>query len=288
MKRFLYALLIVIYTASSCGKNGLYINVDNTVWEISANNQVGWPCFLDDEHVSVIQVNYENGYYQTLNGLFTVKGHRVDVSASGTSLYMVRTFSHLKNSSNRNYKCLSPEAPESLVGSVWAYLMDGDFHFYHFLGNDTYRKGVYKNIVHQEGLKYGWDFSTVPYTVSGSHFTSEDGNGYFYKNNFLRLDTVAIPFVCLQENKGGKSSLQGTVWTYQSNGYPGFILFTSDRDFVRILVSSSTVFGTLTGTYSVKGSSVEFQTEAAELCETCPIANGQFTYLEKTYSLVSF
>ena len=149
MKRFLYALLIVFLAATSCGKNGLYISVDNTAWEISTATQVGWPCFLDDQHVSVIQVNHQNGNYQTLNGTFSVKGHRVDVMADGTSLYMVRTFSHLKNSSNRNYKKLSPEAPESLDGSIWAHLKDGDFTFYYFQENGTYRptgKGIFSII----------------------------------------------------------------------------------------------------------------------------------------------
>ena len=72
MKRFVYTLLIVVFAVTSCGKNGLYINVDNTAWEISAGTQVGWPCFLDDQHVSVIQVNNANGYYQVLNGTFSV------------------------------------------------------------------------------------------------------------------------------------------------------------------------------------------------------------------------
>lgn len=286
MKRFVYKLLIVVFAVTSCGKNGLYINVNNTAWEISSNTQVGWPCFLDDQHVSVIQVNNANGYYQVLNGTFSVKGHRVDVTADGTSLYMVRTFSNLKNSSNKNYRKLSPEAPEALDGSVWACLKDNDFTFYYFQDNGTCRKGTYQNVSHREGFDDGWSFSNLPYTASGSHFSTADGEGYFYGNAFLRLDSVAVPFVSTPENKDGTSSLKGTVWTYNSgSAYPGFILFTSAKDFTRILVGSNVIFAVLTGTYEIKGDSVAFQTEAAELCETCPIEDGQFTYLKKTYSL---
>ena len=286
MKRFVYTLLIVLFAATSCGKNGLYISVDNTAWEISTATQVGWPCFVDDQHVSVIQVNHQNGYYQTLNGTFSVKGHRVDVSADGTSLYMVRTFSHLKNSSNKNYKKLSPEAPETLDGSIWAHLKDGNFTFYHFQANGTCRKGVYQNVTRREGFDYGWSFQNLPYTASGSHFSSADGNGYFYNNSFLQLGGSAIPFVSVPESNAGSSSLKGTVWTYATEtAYPGFIVFTSATEFTRILVGSNVIFAVLTGTYEVKGNSVAFQTEAAELCETCPIEDGQFTYLKKTYSL---
>ena len=88
------------------------------------------------------------------------------------------------------------------------------------------------------------------------------------------------------ESNAGSSSLKGTVWTYATEtAYPGFIVFTSATEFTRILVGSNVIFAVLTGTYEVKGNSVAFQTEAAELCETCPIEDGQFTYLKKTYSL---
>ena len=110
MKRLVYALLLVIF-AASCGKNGWYINVDNTAWEISTDTQTGWPCFLDDVNVSIIQKKKDNSHFSTLNGTFIVDGHRVDVLADGGSVRMTRTFSHLKNSNNRNYKSLSPLAP---------------------------------------------------------------------------------------------------------------------------------------------------------------------------------
>lgn len=292
MKRFFLALLLIVFAVSSCGKNGWYINVDNTAWEISTDTQVGWPCFLDDEHVSIVQVNQSSGYMQTLNGTFTVKGHRVDVTADGTSLYMIRTFSHLKNSSNKNYRSLSPEVPQELAGSVWAYMKDTDLHFFYFRENATYLSGVYSNVAHREGIDEGWKtFTTVPYELAGSQFSSvEAGKGSFFKS-FLRLDSAAVPLVSRPGSLDGSSSLEGTLWSYTPSTLPGdyvaILIFTSARDFTRIVVGSEVIFGTLTGTYEVKENSVSFTTEAAELCEDCPIEDGQFTYLKKTYSLLS-
>ena len=287
MKRLVYALLLVFF-AASCGKNGWYINVDNTAWEISTDTQVGWPCFLDDVNVSIIQKNKDNSHFSTLNGTFTVDGHRVDVSADGGSIRMIRTFSHLKNSSNRNYKSLSPLAPAPLGGSIWACMKDTDFIFYHFLDDGSCRKGVFKNAPHKEGIPYGWEISSPAYTVDGSHFSSADDKGSFFGNSFLKLETMAVPFVSAPGSTEGSSSLKGTLWNYRTNSYPGFILFTSATEFTRILVSSPTAFDVLTGTYRIKGNSVEFITEATELCRTCPISNGQFTYLEKSYSIMLF
>ena len=99
---------------------------------------------------------------------------------------------------------------------------------------------------------------------------------------------MAVPFVSAPGSTEGSSSLKGTLWNYRTNSYPGFILFTSATEFTRILVSSPTAFDVLTGTYRIKGNSVEFITEATELCRTCPISNGQFTYLEKSYSIMLF
>lgn len=287
MKRILYALLLPLLAAVSCGRNGLYISVDNTAWEITMDTQVGWPVFLDDEHVSLIQLNYDTHYYQTMNGTFQVDGHRVDVSADGSAVRMVRTFSHLKNSSNKNYRSIKPEEPGDIAGSVWAVLKSGDLQLTFFQGDGTCISGVYENVTHREGIHYGWSWTSARYAVNGNQLTAGTTSGTFYKG-FLRMPSVAVPRVSESTHPEGTSSLKGTVWKYNNAGsYPGFLIFTSATEFVRVLVQNATVFTTLEGTYRLKGNSLEFHTDSEELNRSCTIADGQFTYLEKTYSIVS-
>ena len=130
MKRFIISL-ITLFSVLSCGKNGtdgLYISVRNTCWQISTDTQVAWPCFIGSDIASVIQVNYEMGAYQIQNGTYSVDGHRVRIAAE-SSILMVRTFSNLKNSSNKNCSRLSPEAPSSLAGTLWVSMKGFDFSF---------------------------------------------------------------------------------------------------------------------------------------------------------------
>ena len=104
MKRFL-AAMFVLFSVLSCGKNGtdgVYISVRNTSWEIRADNQVAWPSFIGSDQAAIVMYTSEYNAFQILNGSYTVDGHRVSVAAEST-VTMVRTFSHLKNSSNKNY-----------------------------------------------------------------------------------------------------------------------------------------------------------------------------------------
>ena len=286
MKRFSLFISAVLLAVSSCGRNGLYISVDNTTWEYMKGNQKAWVSFLDDERVSLIAVNYETDAYQTFSGLFDVDGHRVNItSGTGSSVKMIRTFSHLKNSSNKNYWTKKPAAPDNLPGSVWACLLDDDFLVTYFRGDGTCVEGVFENASHKEGVEYGWKWDTAPYSAEGYGFVSGDSNGTFY-GEFLHLDSVIIPRVNSVTAMDGSSSLKGTAWVYDTSGFPGLLIFTSARDFIRIQVSSAAVFSVLEGTYALKGNSLEFVTDSEELNKTCTVSDGQFTYLEKTYSLV--
>ncbi len=288
MKRFITAA-IVILSAVSCGKNGtdgVYISVDDTCWEYSTDTQVAWPCFIGEETASLIVHNSEVDAFQVLNGTYTLDGHRVDITAE-SSVRMIRTFSHLKNSSNKNYTRIRPSAPESLEGSVWATMKDGDFSFIYCRGDGSGFAGTYPNVNRKEGFPYGWNWEKNVYTASGTEFSSAAGSGIFYGNKFLVAEHVALPCISTVSDTDGDSPLKGTVWTYVSSGYPGFILFTSATEFVRVLVTSTVVFYVLKGEYSIKGNSLEFKTDSEELNKTCRISDGSFTYLDKTYSLVS-
>jgi hypothetical protein len=116
----------------------------------------------------------------------------------------------------------------------------------------------------------------------------DDQKGTFYGDRFMLLDELAVPRVYKADDMAGTSSLEGTVWLLETTSYPGFIMFTTATEFVRVLVNSNVVFVVLQGTYSLKGNSLEFQTNAEELCRTCTIENGKFTYLQRTYALTDF
>ncbi len=287
MKRKFYVFALIILAVTSCGKNGLYINVANSLWEIHTETQIGFVGFLGEDCASTIQTDFTQGYTQVMNGTYTVDGHAVDIAPYvGTGNRLVRTFSHLKNSRNKNLTRLSPDAPENLEGSVWVVLEKANLHFVHFRADGKVIGGYYPNVVRQEGHSYGWNWGASSYSLSDNRLSMGTGNGgTLYHKDLLALDEFCVP--CASTLKGKYSTsgaLAGTVWAYQSSGYPGFIIFTSDTEFTRILVMSNVIFGTLSGTYELKGNSLVMDTE--ELHETCNIAGDQFVYLEKTYKLV--
>lgn len=287
MKRFIIAI-IVLFSVLSCGKNGtdgVYISVRNSCWQIATETQVAWPCFIGNDIASVVQVNYEYGAYQIMNGNYTVDGHRVNINAE-SSILMVRTMANLKNSSNKNCTRLMPEAPSSLEGTLWVSMKDYDFTFVYHGEDGEYLSGNFFNFARREGLPYGWDWETGTYAVNGNQYVLEDKKGTFYGDKFVVMEDLAVPRVHKAKSMAGTSSLKGTVWTLQQgSGYPGFIIFTSATEFVRVLVNSNIIFVALEGTYSLKGNSLELETNAEELCRTCTIEDGKFTYLQRTYAL---
>lgn len=287
MKRFLLAI-IVLFSVLSCGKNGtdgVYISVRNSCWQIATETQVAWPCFIGNDIASVVQVNYEYGAYQIMNGSYTVDGHRVNIAAE-SSILMVRTMGNLKNSSNKNCTRLTPEAPSPLEGTLWVSMKDYDFTFVYHGKDGEYLAGDFFNFTRREGFPYGWNWETGTYAVNGTEYVLEDEKGTFYGDKFMVMKELAIPRVHKAKNLEGTSSLKGTIWTLQQgSGYPGFILFTSATEFVRVLVNSNIIFVVLEGTYSLKGNSLELETNAEELCRTCTIEDGKFTYLQRTYIL---
>ena len=285
MKRFFFALSLLL--AVSCGKNGLYISVDNTAWETTEDTQVAWPVFLDGERVSLIQADMSSGTYQTRTGTYDVDGHRVLLTVDGSSLKITRTFSHLKNSKNKNYKRLSPVTPASSAGNLWAGLKDGNLRFLYLSPGGKCMEGTFTNVQHKEGIRAEWSWKRMDWNVSGNQLVAGDVKGTFFEG-FLRLDTETIPCVSTVTDPEASSTLKGTVWTLQTSSYPGFILFTSATEFTRVLVQSGVVLKTLRGTYAQKGNSIEFKTDSMELNQVCTIQGSQFTYLEKTYSRVPF
>ena len=118
------ALLTLLFGLTSCRMDSLYIQIPGTNWSIEQGNQRLMVHFGDERFAS-IQRNNETGGLQVTNGTYTTKGHSVAVTADhdGSIHKLVRTFSHLKNSSNKNFSSFWPEAPETMENTVWTTIL---------------------------------------------------------------------------------------------------------------------------------------------------------------------
>ena len=289
MKRIFYTLtLLLLVFATSCGKKGIYLYLAGTQWKIESGEQAAYVGFMDDDFCSAIQVNYDQAATQTQNGTYTAQGHNLDLAlTSGNSVHMIRTFSHIKNSNNKNLKPMKAQAPGNLIGSVWAVLSANNLYFAYFGSDEELLSGRYYNITRQEGLPYKWMWSYEPYTLNSNQISSGKYSGTFYEDQVLALSTVAVSHVSDLEEKNPtftQSSLTGTAWVGLNGTYPIVIIFTSDTEFTRIMVSSSIVFAWKTGTYKLHGSSLTMA--VGELTDDCTIANDSFVFFERKYTRV--
>lgn len=288
MKRFLYtiALLLVVFT-TSCGKKGIYLYVGGGVYKIQESAQEAIVSFPDDDFASVIQINTAQTAFQTMNGTYTAKGHNLDLLLGDNSVHLVRTFSHIKSSSkNKNLIPMKPTAPGDMTGSVWAVAANNNFYFAWFRPDGRFTSGRYYNITRQEGIPYKWLWSIDPYTINGNQITSDGFSGTFYEGEALMLQTLSVPHVTDLAGLASfnKSELTGTVWTGYNGVCPAVIIFTSDTEFTRLVVSSATVFTWTTGTYELNGSSLTMW--VGELSDECSIADGTLTFFERKYTWV--
>ena len=288
MKRFLYTLtlLLVVFT-TSCGKKGIYLYVGGGVYKIQESAQEAIVSFPDDDFASVIQINTAQTAFQTMNGTYTAKGHNLDLLLGDNSVHLVRTFSHIKSSSkNKNLIPMKPTAPGDLTGSVWAVAANNNFYFAWFRPDGRFTSGRYYNITRQEGIPYKWLWSIDPYTINGNQITSDGFSGTFYEGEALMLQTLSVPHVTDLAGLASfnKSELTGTVWTGYNGVCPAVIIFTSDTEFTRLVVSSATVFTWTTGTYALYGSSLTMW--VGELSDECSIADGTLTFFERKYTWV--
>ena len=186
----------------------------------------------------------------------------------------------------KNLLPMKPAAPENLTGSVWAVAANNNFYFAWFRPDGRFTSGRYYNITRQEGIPYKWLWSIDPYTINGNQITSDGFSGTFYEGEALMLQTLSVPHVTDLAGLASfnKSELTGTVWTGYNGVCPAVIIFTSDTEFTRLVVSSATVFTWTTGTYELNGSSLTMW--VGELSDECSIADGTLTFFERKYTWV--
>lgn len=289
MRKVLPIILLVLVSAS-CKKmiEPIRIQMPGTYWSYSVGDQTARVTFPDGRHASVLQKDLTSHACQALHGTYSTDGHRVLLTGENwpSEIRFVRTFSHLKNNStNKNMTPLSPVAHSNLAGSVWATMADNNLNLVFFDHDGTCVDATYRNVIHKEGTAYGWKWGRREYLLSGDKLTVGSVTGTLYED-FIQVDTVAVFNAAPEQGGTATSALNGTVWTYDTAGFPGLLIFTSGSTFTRVLVSSGIVYYTLNGTYQLSGTSLTM-TDGADINETCQLSADRFTFLEKDYVKVT-
>lgn len=157
--------LAMLLMAVSCSKilEPLYIGISNTTWSYTLDDQRALVHFGSDDRVTIVQRSNGNGAVQFNNGTYSVDGHSVDIlSDEGTSNRLVRTFSHLKNSKNKNFSTFKPQEYASLDYTVWTSLRKDVFRLVYFTPDGKTEQVSFKNVTHEEGVPYGWEKGRLP------------------------------------------------------------------------------------------------------------------------------
>ncbi len=275
------ASLLVLF---SCRKllDPLYISIPNTNWSLEQADQRAFVHFDTNGRATILQRSSSNGAVQFLNGTFSVKGHAVDVlTDEGSSHRFTRTFSHLKNSSNKNFSSFGSKDYDNLINTVWVSIKQDVFRLLYFKADGKVMQARFDNVTHQEGVPYGWFVEETAYSHTGSNVSMGTESGILFPEVMLVEDTWFMHFPVNEDS--GSSALNGSIWTYETGGYPGLILFDTNSCFTRVLLSSRTICQISQGTYTPSGAHVTMTVDGKT--EDCIIADDQFTFLEKTFRL---
>ena len=292
--RFCFPLMTLLLAALvSCQKDALYLQLPGTCWALASDTQEGFICFHDADNASVLQMARENGLTQTQHGKYTCDGHKVVFTADsgGSVINLVRTFTHLKNSKNKNLSPVKPASWDSMEGSIWATIVDNNLHIAYFPYKDSYADITYRNITRVEGVPYGWDSSSVSYELNGAQLQTGKTEATLFDCFWTSKNNLAS--VCLnpgQKQEKCSPELLGTVWTYNNTGYPadtpGVIIFHSPDKFTRIMGKTIVVFETTEGTYSLSGNRLEMTIGGKK--ESCLLSENSFTLFERKYKQMKY
>lgn len=272
----------VLLVAVSCNIDWVYIQVPNTNWTITQDEQQAFVHFGAGDRCCILQRSNVNGAVQFINGTYLADGHAVDVlSDEGSSNRLIRTFSHLKNSKNKNFSTFKPQDYENVDNTVWTSLKQDNFRILYFSDDGRMTAAGFDNVRHEEGVPYGWYQKGTTYTHSGNHVGFGQESGTLFPEVMLVEDVWFMHFP-VGENTG-TSALKGTLWTYETTSYPGIIIFDSNSSFTRVLVASRILYQVSRGTYTLKGNTITMTLDGKT--EECLVANDRFTFMERTYSL---
>lgn len=289
MRKYLLIIAVVLLSAS-CKKmmDPVRVQMPGTYWSYSLGTQIARITFPDGKHASVLQFDLETGANQALHGTYSTDGHSVLLTGDNwpNDIKFVRTFTHLKNNSNNdNMTPLSPASHENLAGSVWATMVNDDLSIAFFDYDGTCVDAYFPNANHKEGHPYGWQWTRKDYTLSGKRLMIGAGLEATLFEDFMMVDTLAVMQAAPAVADAGSSVLSGTVWAYDTSGYPGLLVFTSGSTFTRILASSRVVYVTTNGTYQLSGTELTMTT--GDVKETCQLSADRFTFFEREYVKVT-
>lgn len=271
----------VLLIAVSCNIDWMYISIPNSNWCIEQEEQRAFAHFGKDR-ACILQRSNANGAVQFINGPYTTDGHAVDiVSDEGSSNRLIRTFSHLKNSKNKNFSTFKPQDYDNVNNSVWTSLKKDNFRLLYFSADGKMKQAEYRNVRHEEGVPYGWSLAEGTYTHAANHVGFGDESGTLFPEVMLVDDVWFMHFPVQEDN--GTSALKGTLWTYETSSYPGLILFDTNSGFTRILLASRILYQVSRGTYSQSGNVVTMTLDGKT--EECQIVNDRFTFMERPFAL---
>ena len=160
------ALLVSLLATVSCNIDFMYIQLPDTSWFYELGETQAWVHFGPGDRVTIVQSEPSSGKCQYANGTWTASGHSVMITEDGgASRKLTRTFSHLKNSKNKNFSRIGPEDAGSLSGTVWAAVRKDSLLVLSFGPGSRAEKAVYKGISPEGGswgaMLYG-DVWAVP------------------------------------------------------------------------------------------------------------------------------
>ena len=285
MKRLL-VLALVLLGFTSCGKllEPLYIYLPGTEWYYELDGKHAFVHFGHDGQASVIQKNLSSGATQENYGEYEADGSHVYINCTdGTSFKLIRTFSHMKNSKSKNMTRIYPASYSSVAGTVWMGVDMSDLYIYYFKDENTLLRAAFTVTMYEEGVPYGWNLETLPYTLDGTTFTAGEYTGWLFSETLFADNRWHATYPAPAGS--GTSDIAGTIWSCVngSSSSAGAVIFDSGYSFTRVqVVNSKTQFLVERGTYTKNGAVVTMTLNGKQ--DNCTINGERFTFMERTYA----
>ena len=273
----LTALLAVLPLCQSCQLfDALYISLNGTCWFYEDGTQRAIVSFGPQDQMSVVQRDNSNGALQCMHGTFTTKGHSVYLNATdGTGKKLTRTFTHLKNSKNKNFTRLQRQSLKSVENGVWTTTENTDLAVCYFRDASS--------AVFSEYTAGGWSSRTLPYTLAGSELTLGASRVALFPEVLLLEHRLYMRFPALEGS--GASDVAGSMWLSPVEGAaPNILIFDTGYSFTHIAAAGNAgIVQVLRGTYTQSGQTLTVTLNG--VTGNCTIANDRLTFMGRPYEL---
>lgn len=286
MRRAL-TFIIIIATAvafNSCSKllEPLYIHLPGTEWVYELNGKRAYIHFDLDGTACVLQKDLATGAMQENHGTYTCDGHRATLSCEdGTVFNLIRTYTNLKNSKNKNMSRLPLQAPSERPYSVWVGVDSGDLYVYYFPDEERLSLASFVVTAYQEGVPLSWEVKDVPFTDGGRTWNLGDRTAWVFSDVMLVDKRWHVTFS--RPEGSGDSALAGSIW-YSLEGSstsPGLVVFDTGHSFSRVQVYSSTQILYDKGTYTLSGNTINLTLNGKQ--DNCTVSGDMFRFMERRY-----